>query len=371
MRSVGGLHKGNLLLPEDGYGLGMGLSPAESMPIRQYLLGAPWTRLVNAGFLVDPSGSGFFSVSDEGMAAIASAEAARTSMGRTIRNPDIPTAFISYSWESPEHREWVLRLAEKLRAQGGIDIILDRWNLPVGADRTHFMEQSIHGSDFILLVCTPTYADKSNNRTGGVGYEAMILTSQLAQQISQKKFIPILKMGDWDDSAIPIWLQSKFGVDLRGEPYSEDEYQILLRALYQAEEKAPPIGPRPTFPARTYLQTEGLLDNAVTAVLGSAGGDAAAVSAQMRAVTRNQPKQSPVAYAFYQKKGSGERVHAFVRPVGSSGDLYSLDTSTGIYEEGSERQITLRYLSFDLDIKRDCHRMTSFNGSGGQRFNLP
>jgi hypothetical protein len=88
MRSSGGLHKGNLLLPDDGYGLGTGLSPADNMPIRQYLLGAPWTRLVNAGFLVDPSGSGFFSVSDEGLAAITSARATRTAITSTNQNPE-------------------------------------------------------------------------------------------------------------------------------------------------------------------------------------------------------------------------------------------------------------------------------------------
>lgn len=74
MRPTGGLHKGNLLLDGDPYGLGMGLSETERMPILRHLLGAPWTRLVNAGFLSDPEGTNFFFPTDEGIAAIAAAD---------------------------------------------------------------------------------------------------------------------------------------------------------------------------------------------------------------------------------------------------------------------------------------------------------
>ena len=58
------------------------------------------------------------------------------------------------------------------------------------------MEESIGTSDFVLIVCTPDYATKANDRTGGVGYEAMIITSQLAQRIRQNKFIPVLRSGE-------------------------------------------------------------------------------------------------------------------------------------------------------------------------------
>jgi|CZKY01.1.fsa_nt_gi hypothetical protein len=57
MQGTGGLHKGNLLLNGDPYGLGIGVSGAEKMSILRYLLGTPWTRLVNAGFLSDPAGT--------------------------------------------------------------------------------------------------------------------------------------------------------------------------------------------------------------------------------------------------------------------------------------------------------------------------
>ncbi len=37
------------------------------------------------------------------------------------------------------------------------------------------MERSITGSDYVLIVCTPTYKQKADARVGGVGYEGHII----------------------------------------------------------------------------------------------------------------------------------------------------------------------------------------------------
>ncbi len=60
------LNKHNLMLPQDPYQLAYGYSAHENDAVRQHLLGAPWTRLVNNGFLADSRGQGFFSLTDEG-----------------------------------------------------------------------------------------------------------------------------------------------------------------------------------------------------------------------------------------------------------------------------------------------------------------
>ena len=54
----------------------------------------------------------------------------------------IPSAFISYSWDNPKHKDWVLALATRLREKG-IEVTLDRWHLTLGADRTLFMEKAV------------------------------------------------------------------------------------------------------------------------------------------------------------------------------------------------------------------------------------
>ncbi len=65
----------------------------------------------------------------------------------------------------------------------------------MGADKLLFMEQSVAASNFVLIVCTPEYARKANCRQGCVGYEATIITAELAQSIQQNKFIPVLRHG--------------------------------------------------------------------------------------------------------------------------------------------------------------------------------
>jgi hypothetical protein len=44
-----------------------------------------------------------------------------------------PTVFISYSWDSEEHKGWVLAFAQAL-VNAGIYVTLDQWHLPPGED---------------------------------------------------------------------------------------------------------------------------------------------------------------------------------------------------------------------------------------------
>jgi len=164
-----------------------------------------------------------------------------------------PRVFISYSWDSEEHRDWVLSLATRLR-QGGVDVVLDEWNLGLGENRFHFMEQSVVSAEFILLVCTPLYAEKSNDREGGVGYEANIITTQIAEKTDKQKFIPVLRTGDWK-SSLPVWLKQMVGCNLSATPYSEPEYGKLLRTLHRQQPVAPALGPRPSFPPQAAVQS--------------------------------------------------------------------------------------------------------------------
>lgn len=60
------LNKHNLMMPADPYGLAYGYPDTEKVPVRQHLMGAPWTRLVNEGYLVDHTGEGFYKVTAEG-----------------------------------------------------------------------------------------------------------------------------------------------------------------------------------------------------------------------------------------------------------------------------------------------------------------
>jgi len=155
----------------------------------------------------------------------------------------MPKAFVSYSWDSQDHKHWVLRLSERLRSDG-VDVCLDQWELAPGDQLPRFMEQAIRDNDFVLVVCTPQYKRKSDAREGGVGYEGDIMTAVAFTQGAERKFVPVLRRGQWSEAA-PSWLLGKVYVDLRGEPYSGVRYDELVRALHDLRPEAPPIGAVP------------------------------------------------------------------------------------------------------------------------------
>ena len=76
-------------------------------------------------------------------------------------------AFISDSWDSDDHKEWVRRFADEL-IRNGIHVTLDQYDLPIGGDRFQFMEASVREADVVLCVCTQDYVSRANERQKGL-----------------------------------------------------------------------------------------------------------------------------------------------------------------------------------------------------------
>ena len=151
-----------------------------------------------------------------------------------------PKVFISYSWDSDSHKTWVKNLATRLRSDG-IDVTLDCWGIVPGEQIPEFMESSVRNNDFVLIICTPKYKSRSDNRIGGVGYEGDIITGEVFIQGNDKKFIPLLRESEWQLSS-PSSLLGKYYLDFRGENYSEKSYEELREYLLGQREKNPPLG---------------------------------------------------------------------------------------------------------------------------------
>lgn len=151
-----------------------------------------------------------------------------------------PKVFISYSWDDDPHKAWVKEFATRLRADG-VDVTLDQWETVPGDKLTKFMEKAIRENAYVLIVCTPKYKSKSDNREGGVGYEGDIMTGEVFTTQNHRKFIPVLRRGDFA-SAMPSWLTGSYGIDLRTDPLNEQQYGDLTATLYKRREPAPPLG---------------------------------------------------------------------------------------------------------------------------------
>lgn len=142
-----------------------------------------------------------------------------------------PRVFVSYSHDSAEHKEWVLNFSTTLRMRG-VDVILDQWDLRPGGDLPHFMETHLDSSDFILMICTENYVQKADKGEGGVGYEKMIMTSNLLSKIDQSKVIPIIRQHG--QKATPTFMATKLYVDFSEDGEVEYSYDDLLRTLLDA-----------------------------------------------------------------------------------------------------------------------------------------
>jgi hypothetical protein len=156
-----------------------------------------------------------------------------------------PRVFVSYSYEDVRHQVWVRELAASLRSRG-VDVALDQWDLQPGQEMTLFMESQVRDSDAVILVCTPTYAQKSNLPLGGVGYERSLITADMLQAQSGKaKFIPILRKGDFQDG-LPTYLGSRRAVDFRETRDQTEALDELIRAIFDVPAPSKPaIGPNP------------------------------------------------------------------------------------------------------------------------------
>ena len=121
-----------------------------------------------------------------------------------IEETKAPTkVFISYSWDSEDHKESVLALANTLRNPWGIETDIDQyvrakppftpsqgWDL--------WMEKRIEWAEFVLIVCTETYQRRfRGDEAPGIGrgstWEGTIIRQHLYNnQLVSTKFIPVV-----------------------------------------------------------------------------------------------------------------------------------------------------------------------------------
>src|SRR5207249_1606444 len=80
---------------------------------------------------------------------------------------------------------------------------------------------------------------------GGVGYEKMILTAQLMQNVTSDRIIPVIRANE-GTPLVPIFLGSKVYVDFRDDLAYESKYGELVREIHgQKIKPRPPLGANP------------------------------------------------------------------------------------------------------------------------------
>ncbi|MCP5046373.1 MAG: TIR domain-containing protein, partial [bacterium] len=113
------------------------------------------------------------------------------------RNAETETVFISYSHDSTQHAQRVLKLGEKLLA-AGVECVLDQWETSPPEGWPKWMDRNIEEADFVLVVCTETYfkrvsGKEEKGKGKGVKWESTLAYNDIYHDDSRNtRFIPVL-----------------------------------------------------------------------------------------------------------------------------------------------------------------------------------
>src|SRR3990167_8234735 len=167
---------------------------------------------------------------------------------------DNPKLFISYSWSNPEHEQWVIALAIELR-ESGVDVILDKWDLKEGHDAILFMEKMVTDPEIkkVVMVCDRIYAEKADDRSGGVGTETQIISKEVYEKEQQDKFVAIVSEKDSTGKAyLPTYYKSRIYIDLSEPDNYTENFEKLLRWVFDKPLYIKPdLGKKPAFLSET------------------------------------------------------------------------------------------------------------------------
>jgi hypothetical protein len=160
-----------------------------------------------------------------------------------------PRVFISYSHDNREHRDRVLALAGRLRANG-INAIVDTYEQSPPQGWPAWCETEIDNADFVLMVCTETYlrrvrGEEEPGKGHGVLWEARLIRQDVYDTGSaSNKYVPVLfAEGLPTEVPRPVRGASIYRVE------TSEGYEALCRLLTnQPAAPLPPLGPIKEYP---------------------------------------------------------------------------------------------------------------------------
>jgi hypothetical protein len=217
-------------------------------------------------------------------------------------NTTVPKVFISYSWSNSDR---VLDLAQRLMSDG-IDVVLDVWELKEGQDKYAFMERSVTDESIskVLMICDKQYAEKANNREGGVGDETMVISPEVYAKATETKYLPVIFERSEDGKEyVPAYLKTLIYFDLSNDDVYEKNYESLIRNIHNKPQHSKPVlGKMPE-----YLNEESV---SLSAIRGT-------VKQIQTFDGKNQAKISHL-----QRKFNDEYVKTLIEFVPQAGDDY-------------------------------------------------
>ncbi|MDP4105264.1 MAG: TIR domain-containing protein [Bacillota bacterium] len=139
--------------------------------------------------------------------------------------------FISYSWDSTDHQEWVLYLANQLRKKGLIAEIDVFETQTKSTNLNKMMVEKVRDSDYIVIVLTENYARKATSFEGGVGFESQLILPFLKEY--PNKLVPIIRHKGNFEAVFPFQLKGHLAIDFSDNNQFEEKLEELVYRLYE------------------------------------------------------------------------------------------------------------------------------------------
>ena len=183
-----------------------------------------------------------------------------------------PKVFVSYSWTTPEHEDFVIKLAEDL-VSSGVDVIIDKWCLRDGQDSYAFMESMVNDKTIskVLIISDKGYAEKANNRKGGVGTETQIISPEIYSSAEQTKFVVVVTEKDDEGRFyVPNFYKGRLFIDMTDSSSMSEGVERILRWIFDRPVFVKPeLGKKPAFldePSEVSLGTTAYYTRAMDAI---------------------------------------------------------------------------------------------------------
>ncbi|MGC7102800.1 SEFIR domain-containing protein [Amycolatopsis lurida] len=231
---------------------------------------------------------------------------------------DSPRVFISYAWDSPEHKELVRRFATFLRVQVGIDVHLDRWDEDRRRDWAAWASHHLRRADFIIVIASPEYRRRADgqaapNEGRGTQFEAAIIRDNLVRDLPREtqRVLPVVLPGG-SVEGIPTFLCGHSTTHYRIDALTINGVENLRRAFArQSTHPLPHRGPYERIPVTSQTPSHA----AITDPWSTTG-----VSAERgRQCQHTQPTLPYRAGITPLRAASFQRRETVLRQVGQAG----------------------------------------------------
>lgn len=275
-----------------------------------------------------------------------------------------PRLFISYSWSTPDHEQWVIDLATELQ-QSGVEVILDKWDLREGQDAIAFMEKMVTDPAInkVMIVSDKTYASKADDRKGGVGTETQIISHEVYGKASHDKFVLVVAERDSEGKPyIPTYYKSRIHIDLSESDRYSTNFETLLRWIFNKPlHVKPALGSPPSFLVESTaitLGTSALAKRTLDAIKGNKSYAKGALAEYFEIYTKNLNR-----FRITEKKGEldDQIVAAIEAFIPSRNEFIQVISTLIQYDSQDSAQTLHRFIESLLTYYNRPDEQTSWN----------